>query len=67
MITKYNIHDILTYNKQGVFAVGIVVKITIVDNAQGCLYMLDNGLEVLEENITSYLGNAETISELGVQ
>lgn len=64
MVTKYNINDIIAYNKQGTFSVGIIVRITIVSSEQACLYMLDNTVEILEDNIVSYLGNAETIKDI---
>jgi hypothetical protein len=62
MQVKYKIHDILAYNKQGVFSVGIVTKITIVVD-RDVIYHLDSGADILESNIIKLLGNAKEIKD----
>lgn len=61
MVTKYNIHDILLYNSQGVITSGIVTKIIVI--ADGVIYDMNTNEAIREDVIISYLGNAEKISE----
>lgn len=59
MVLDHNINDIIAYNHRGEFSVGIIVRITIIGS--GVLYGLNNGAEILEENIIQFLGNAASI------
>jgi len=60
---KYNINDILAYNHQGSFMVGIVTKITILDEDIFIYSVsgLDSYVDIPEESIVAQLGNAKDI------
>lgn len=63
---KYKINDILAYNHQGAFSIGIVTKITILGEDQ-VIYSVnateDMYADILEENVIKVLGNAKNIKE----
>ena len=64
MFLKHRINDIVCYNSQGVFSVGIIVRITIVGREQDVLFSLDNNADIREDQIVQGLGNALIIKEL---
>jgi hypothetical protein len=59
----YKINDILAYNSKGIFAVGIITKITIMaeDMIIYGLTGIDCDVDILSENIVKMLGNAKDI------
>lgn len=57
---NYKINDIIAYNSQGTFTVGIITMITIL--SESTLYGVDN-VDILEENIIKVLGNAKDIKD----
>lgn len=62
---KFTINDIVAFNSQGVFSVGIITKIIIVgeDSIIYGIQGIDCNLDVLEENIVKCIGNARVIKE----
>ena len=61
----YKINDIVAYNLQGTFAVGIITKIVILGETEIIYGVsgIDCNLDVLDEYIIKVLGNAKDIKE----
>jgi hypothetical protein len=55
MKTKYDLHDIIVYDHQGVLTATSIVKIEIVSDKE--IYHMANGVAVLEDNIRKSYGN----------
>jgi len=62
MKIKYNINDIVAYNHQGTFEVGIIVKILVLGELE-VIYGVSTCVDILEENIVKLLGNAKEIKD----
>jgi len=61
---KHDIWDIVLYNIQGAMDVGIIVRITKVNNNDDdVIYTMQHGLDVRGDQITKLLGNADKIQD----